>query len=456
MPVLSTLSSSSLRPVFVPWESERWDRPRIFLFLCGFFASILCGSSLSTLVEGGAFWIVALMLQVWGTCFLLAGSKSFWHVMGCCAGRRRQVIQRLVSRLSMHRRRMEVLQTCLFACIGTGAVASLRQSAFLDMASAESTFAVEFCQAFAQVIALFCMTALGLFVFRNIVLFSVYRMAIIFRKEYARAFVKPMQMSVPDLSKEAPGMCSVCLISLADDEGKGCMRLFCGHTFHNSCIHSWLDKCEACPLCRARVPTFRACTLIKQKDIPSCSPTISDASTATPAESLEPSDVESDPTLSSHASPCLEFARPLQEDEQASAQASASQILLQAVERRDASQSSKRRREKSKKRKPAKPQARSNLQPWPEQSIEESVRRNLSLDFQGRDLSRSSGESQYSARSMSSEGSLDSKAELRDVCKEVIARSPDVRRSSRGPGANFDQVMQWAEEGTLTPEEICI
>ena len=40
--------------------------------------------------------------------------------------------------------------------------------------------------------------------------------------------------------------CSICL----EKQNNKCVKLSCGHTFHNKCITNWLLKNNTCPLCR--------------------------------------------------------------------------------------------------------------------------------------------------------------------------------------------------------------
>jgi len=71
---------------------------------------------------------------------------------------------------------------------------------------------------------------------------------------------KPVQMVCQDFSTVANGDCSICLCDLADDDGKGILRLPCSHTFHEPCISDWLDKSMQCPVCRSESPDIRECT----------------------------------------------------------------------------------------------------------------------------------------------------------------------------------------------------
>lgn len=58
--------------------------------------------------------------------------------------------------------------------------------------------------------------------------------------------------------------CSICLDKL--DKNK--ITISCGHTFHYSCIHTWLIKNNRCPLCRKFVKiNFKANLSIKSKNI---------------------------------------------------------------------------------------------------------------------------------------------------------------------------------------------
>mmetsp|Transcript_4253 Transcript_4253/g.7552 ORF Transcript_4253/g.7552 Transcript_4253/m.7552 type:complete len:383 (+) Transcript_4253:2-1150(+) len=270
---------------------ERWDLPRTIFFLCGVTTSILCGNALCT-IDGDRIWTVTLAFQVGGQSGFLAASSIFWQIVQYLTADRLQVIRRILIALSAHRRRKDVFQTVFLSCMGSGAVASLTTSAF--MTDFGRTYADQFCQACAQSIAVFVLVNFALFTLRNLVFFNIYRLSIMFRRSYIRSRIKPIQMNVPDLSKEAPGECSVCLRCLADDDGEGLLRLSCNHTFHVSCITYWLSTRSACPMCRATVPTLRSCVHIKQKEVSPVSPAKSHASTAGPADSSEPIDVESE------------------------------------------------------------------------------------------------------------------------------------------------------------------
>jgi len=286
---------SNLRPFLLPTEWERWDLRKTFCFICGVAISFGCGHTLCS-IEGHVFWTVSLILEVAGLVLFVAVSSIFWLILQSFVGGGVRCVQSILNTLYLHRRPKEILQTFFLSCMGTGAVASLESRAFME--DFGDSDAVQFGQACAQVVAVVISGVVGLFMTRNLIFLYTYKLALAIRHSYSNAYVKPMQITVPDLSKEAPGECSVCLRSLADDDGKGVLRLFCAHTFHTSCINHWLRVREACPVCRARVRTFRSCVHIRQEKRTSNSPEeqcVSQVAITRRAESLEPVDIEVDP-----------------------------------------------------------------------------------------------------------------------------------------------------------------
>jgi len=285
MPLLRICTWANLRPLLLPTEWERWDLHKTFCFICGFVISFICGYALCS-IQGHIFWTLTLILEVGGLTLFVAVSSTSWLILQSFVGGGVCCVQIALNTLSLYRRPKEILQTFFLSCMGTGAVAALKSRAF--MKDFGGTVAVQFGQACAQVVAVVVLGMVGLFTTRNLIFLSTYKLVLAIRRSYSTAYVKPMQMTVPDLSKEAAGECSVCLISLADDDGKGVLRLFCAHTFHISCINDWLRVQEACPVCRASVRTFRSCVHIRQEQ---CVPQVA---VTKQAKSLEPLDIKAD------------------------------------------------------------------------------------------------------------------------------------------------------------------
>jgi hypothetical protein len=48
--------------------------------------------------------------------------------------------------------------------------------------------------------------------------------------------------------------CSICLVSMAGNRRRRCLRLPCSHTFHSLCTEKWLRQSLSCPLCRQEIP----------------------------------------------------------------------------------------------------------------------------------------------------------------------------------------------------------
>ena len=47
--------------------------------------------------------------------------------------------------------------------------------------------------------------------------------------------------------------CCICLENLTGKYGDARVRVNCGHHFHATCLTSWLETSDACPLCRKSV-----------------------------------------------------------------------------------------------------------------------------------------------------------------------------------------------------------
>ena len=45
--------------------------------------------------------------------------------------------------------------------------------------------------------------------------------------------------------------CIICLTNYT--ENNKCSELYCGHTYHTSCIKKWMDYREVCPLCNTKL-----------------------------------------------------------------------------------------------------------------------------------------------------------------------------------------------------------
>jgi len=395
MPLLGICTWSRLRPLFVARSQlEIWDLGRALLFVLAATTSYLCGNALCSL-QGRYLWPVALMLQVGGIVILSAEV----HVM----------VMEVFTVVQAYRRCREILQFVILTCIGVGAIASLKRSALMDEMG--STFLVQFYQSFAQITAVFVFLTLGLAMLR-IVIINVCRVVHVLSQFYIRAFVRPIQMTVPDLSKEVIGECSICLADLADDDGQGVLRLFCNHTFHIDCIQHWLSKCDACPLCRSGVPTLRSCVHLKQKAIPSqSSPCVSDASTQEPPESIESFDIESSPAdmesvdsvfchMSQTPFPGSEFMENQQSDADSSHAAESQQMSIYGVLPDPPEEEPPA--ESRRKRKPPKPVRAQRREP---------------------------------------------------EVSTMTATQSDVRRTHvQAAAANFDQIVQWSQEGVSSPD----
>ncbi len=60
---------------------------------------------------------------------------------------------------------------------------------------------------------------------------------------------------IDDMSADTCGnenTCSICLGDL-DEEGEQCYVRNCGHSFHRSCIKSWIARSLGCPVCRKQM-----------------------------------------------------------------------------------------------------------------------------------------------------------------------------------------------------------
>ena len=49
--------------------------------------------------------------------------------------------------------------------------------------------------------------------------------------------------------------CAICLCECSKDEK--CCQLECGHIFHTSCIFTWFEKHDTCPMCRKEVKQMK-------------------------------------------------------------------------------------------------------------------------------------------------------------------------------------------------------
>lgn len=49
--------------------------------------------------------------------------------------------------------------------------------------------------------------------------------------------------------------CPICLCECSKDEK--CCQLECGHIFHTSCIFTWFEKHDTCPMCRMEVKQMK-------------------------------------------------------------------------------------------------------------------------------------------------------------------------------------------------------
>ena len=50
--------------------------------------------------------------------------------------------------------------------------------------------------------------------------------------------------------------CSICLCDMEDKSKM--VKTSCGHCFHTTCIDTWLNRNNTCPLCRTEAPLNRA------------------------------------------------------------------------------------------------------------------------------------------------------------------------------------------------------
>ena len=49
--------------------------------------------------------------------------------------------------------------------------------------------------------------------------------------------------------------CAICLCNCSKDTK--CCQLECGHVFHTSCIFTWFEKHDTCPMCRMQVKQMK-------------------------------------------------------------------------------------------------------------------------------------------------------------------------------------------------------
>lgn len=271
---------ASLYMFTLPLGWEGWDR---FSTLCSGLVCIASwfASSLLCTVEGDEFWTLALTLELGGLLGLMPATEGFWSTLNLLLGSRMLVFEDR-ARSALPRYVGLSLKTVFATCSGGGSIAAVRRGFGRprDIFLARS-FAIQFLHFTAQTIAASVLLASFVFFVRNIVLIGSYRAVIRLQRMYAKAYIKPRQVTVSNLGDHAPGECIVCLGELSDDDGRGLLRLICGHVFHVDCIDGWLNRREACPLCRGPVRNLRGCVLLRQKDVPTKpSPAISDASTA--------------------------------------------------------------------------------------------------------------------------------------------------------------------------------
>lgn len=115
-------------------------------------------------------------------------------------------------------------------------------------------------------LALACSLAVGIGVafLRDVVLVNCLVLHHRCFRIWQRHYHRPRLVHCSRLEEEAPGLCSICLVDLADEDGFGLLRLTCNHTFHEPCITSWLDKHSNCPVCRQGMKNLRACSFLYQ------------------------------------------------------------------------------------------------------------------------------------------------------------------------------------------------
>ena len=53
-----------------------------------------------------------------------------------------------------------------------------------------------------------------------------------------------------------------CIICFDDySENNKCSELYCGHTYHTSCIKKWMNYREICPLCNTKLIKKKKCKI---------------------------------------------------------------------------------------------------------------------------------------------------------------------------------------------------
>jgi hypothetical protein len=61
---------------------------------------------------------------------------------------------------------------------------------------------------------------------------------------------------LPRVPSTEEGNCPVCMDPLAASQNNEtptmCIKLACGHCFHEGCLVPWLERCASCPVCRAK------------------------------------------------------------------------------------------------------------------------------------------------------------------------------------------------------------
>ena len=89
--------------------------------------------------------------------------------------------------------------------------------------------------------------------FLNIILFFgfgfclTYNLCIVLNRRYLKKNNNTSNLIV--VLPESNEICSICLQIFSENEILS--QLPCQHKFHNSCINSWLNNNQSCPLCRA-------------------------------------------------------------------------------------------------------------------------------------------------------------------------------------------------------------
>lgn len=70
------------------------------------------------------------------------------------------------------------------------------------------------------------------------------------QQKKANQVLKEVGSLLEDVEVACGGQCSICL----DDMDEHVVRLNCGHTFHRTCVTTWLvTKSQTCPLCKQQL-----------------------------------------------------------------------------------------------------------------------------------------------------------------------------------------------------------